>query len=567
MKTKDQNKFLYFLSLPFIGIYYVVGFIFNILDYEFIGFTFIFKPLIIFLKYVSLGCYYTTYGIFYPLIYIYNLIIDKIYDSRKTKINLTEIAPYEEVNLDTSERTSTEENTPEAKKKLSLSEMLKEKWDNLSINRERKRKIDEQNRKLILEIQKEKKRSETPVAFKYTAIDPKGKKETNIFIALSKMEVLTYLTNENFKVLSIETSKLINILYGPDSQFQTKMSTKDLVFWLTQLSTYIKSGITLTESMRILSKQLGKKRSKKRLYDSIVYNLTLGESFSTALAKQGKTFPALLISMIKTAEATGELESTLDDMANYYTEVENTRKAMVSALMYPTIISVFSIGVITFILLYVMPKFEGVYSEAGAKLNPFTQFLLDASAFLKLNIVKILLVALLILLINIILYKKVKEFRKFIQEVAMKLPLFGKIIIYKEMNIFAKTFASLLKNNVFITDSINLLYEVTNNEIYREIMLKTINNIARGEKISESFYNQWAIPEVAYYMIVTGESTGELAEMMEKVANYYQVEHKSLVDNLQALLEPVMIVFLAVVVGGIVLAVILPMFGLYDQIK
>lgn len=567
MKTKDQNKFLYFLSLPFIGIYYVVGFIFNILDYEFIGFTFIFKPLIIFFKYVSLGCYYTTYGIFYPLIYVYNLIIDKIYDSRKTKINLNEIAPYEEVNLDTSEQASTEENTPEVKKKLSLSEMLKEKWDNLSINRERKRRMDEQNRKLILEIQKEKKRSETPVAFKYTAIDPKGKKETNIFIALSKMEVLTYLTNENFKVLSIETSKLINILYGPDSQFQTKMSTKDLVFWLTQLSTYIKSGITLTESMRILSKQLGKKRSKKRLYDSIVYNLTLGESFSTALAKQGKTFPALLISMIKTAEATGELESTLDDMANYYTEVENTRKAMVSALMYPSIISVFSVGVITFILLYVMPKFEGVYKEAGAELNPFTQFLLDASAFLQLNIIKILLVILLIILILVILYRKVKEFRKFMQEVAMKLPLFGKIIIYKEMNIFAKTFASLLKNNVFITDSINLLYEVTSNEIYREIMLTTINNIARGEKISESFYNQWAVPEVAYYMIVTGESTGELAEMMDKVANYYQVEHKSLVDNLQALLEPIMIIFLAVVVGGIVLAVILPMFKLYDQIK
>ena len=567
MKTKDQNKFLYFLSLPFIGIYYVVGFIFNILDYEFIGFTFVFKPLIIFFKYVSLGCYYITYGIFYPIIYVYNLIIDKIYDSRKTKINLNEIAPYEEVNLDMSESSPKEENTPEAKKKLSLSEMLKEKWDNLSINRERKRKIEEQNRKLILEIQKEKKRSETPVAFKYTAIDPKGKRVTNIFIALSKMEVLTYLTNENFKVLSIQTSKLINILYGPDSQFQTKMSTKDLVFWLTQLSTYIKSGITLTESMRILSKQLGKKRSKKRLYDSIVYNLTLGESFSTSLAKQGKTFPALLISMIKTAEATGELESTLDDMANYYTEVENTRKAMVSALMYPSIISVFSVGVITFILLYVMPKFEGVYSEAGAKLNPFTQFLLDASAFLQLNIVKILLVVLLIILINIILYKKVKEFRKFIQEVSMRLPLFGKIIIYKEMNIFAKTFASLLKNNVFIADSINLLYEVTSNEIYREIMLKTINNIARGEKISESFYNQWAVPEVAYYMIVTGESTGELAEMMEKVANYYQVEHKSLVDNLQALLEPVMIIFLAVVVGGIVLAVILPMFGLYEQIK
>lgn len=564
MKTKHKDKFLYFLSLPFIGIYYTVGFIFNILNYEFIGITFIFNPLIIFFKYVSLGCYYTSYGIFYPLIYIYNLIIDKIYDSRKTKINLNEIAPDEDIDLENTEADNEENNS---NKKLSLSEQLKQKWNSLSFIVNRKRKIEEQNRNLILEVQRDKKRSDTPVAFKYTAIDPKGKRISNIFIALSKMEVLTYLTNENYKVLTIQTSKLINILWGPDSQFQTRISTKDLIFWLTQLSTYLKSGITLTESMRILSKQLGKNKSKKRLYDSIVYNLTLGESFSVALSKQGKTFPALLISMIKTAEATGELENTLDDMANYYTEIENTRKAMVSALMYPSIIAVFSVGVITFILLYVMPKFEGVYKEAGAKLNVFTQFLLDASAFLKLNIVKIILIILLIVLILAILFKKVKAFRKFVQELAMRMPLFGNIIIYKEMNIFAKTFASLLKNNVFITESISLLSEVTSNEIYKEIMLSTINNIAKGEKISESFYNQWAVPEVAYYMIVTGESTGELAEMMDKVANYYQIEHKSLVDNLQSLIEPIMIIFLAVVVGGIVLAIVLPMFQLYDQIK
>ena len=271
--------------------------------------------------------------------------------------------------------------------------------------------------------------------------------------------------------------------------------------------------------------------------------------------------------MIKTAEATGELEATLDDMANYYTEVENTRKAMVSAMMYPAIISVFSVAVITFILLYVMPQFESIYKEAGAELNIFTQFLLDASRFLKLNIFKILFFIILVALILMLAYQKIKAFRRFLQEFAMKLPVFGKIIIYKEMNIFAKTFASLLKNNVFITDSINLLFEVTNNEIYKEIMLKTINNIAKGEKISDSFKDQWAVPEVAYYMIVTGESTGELGDMMDKVANYYQVEHRALVDNLKAFIEPVMIILLAVVVGGIVLAIVLPMFGLYKNIQ
>lgn len=563
---KNNNRFLYYLSLPFIGIYYVVGFLFNIINYEIIGILFVFKPLIIFFKYVSLGCYYTVYGMFYPLIYLYNLIIDKVYDLSKVKININEIAPEEEINLDLSDNNNEEEKVEESKPKT-LKELLEEKWNNLSFIKAKKRKQEEQIRNLILEVQRDKKRSETPLAFKYIAIDPKGKKETNIFIALSKMEVLTHLINENYKVLSITTSKLINILYGPDSSFQTKMSTKDLIFWLTQLSTYLKSGITLTESMRILSKQLGKNKSKKRLYDSIVYNLTLGESFSTALSKQGKTFPALLISMIKTAEATGELESTLDDMAAYYTQIENTRKAMVSAMMYPSIVLVFSVGVVTFILLYVMPKFKNIYAEAGADLNFFTQFLLDASDFLKLNITKIILIVLLIVLLIIIAYKRIKSFRRFLQEIAMKIPLFGKIIIYKEMNIFAKTFASLLKNNVFITESISLLSEVTNNEIYKEIMLKTINNIAKGEKISDSFYNQWAVPEVAYYMIVTGESTGELADMMEKVAAYYQTEHKALVDNIQALIEPIMIIFLAVVVGGIVLAIVLPMFSLYTQIS
>ena len=561
-----KNKILYFFSLPFLGIYYVVDFIFRMVDYIFKKLGFIFNPIIAFFKYVSLGCYYTTYGLFYPLIYLVNKLIDVIYDQKKTKIDLNKVAPYEEVNMDTSEEGKNTKKVP-VDKKLTFSEYLNNKLNELYIVKEQKRKIDKQIHDLVVEVQRDKTRSEKPVAFKYTALDSKNKKITNIFIAFSKMEVLTYLTNENLRVLSITTSKLIDILYGPESQFQTKMSTKDLIFWLTQLSTYIKSGITLTEAMRILSKQMANNRSKKRLFDSIVYNLTLGESFSTALSKQGNTFPALLISMIKTAEATGELEETLDDMANYYTEVENTRKAMVSALMYPAIISVFSVGVITFILLYVMPQFEGIYKEAGADLNFFTQFLLDASQYLKTNIFKILLIIVLIAMLLALAYQKIKAFRRFIQEIAMKLPAFGKIIIYKEMNIFAKTFASLLKNNVFITDSINLLSEVTSNEIYKEIMLKTVNNIARGEKISDSFQNQWAVPEVAYYMIVTGESTGELAEMMDKVANYYQTEHKALVDNLKAFIEPVMIIFLAVVVGGIVLAIVLPMFGLYTKIS
>lgn len=547
---KNKNTFLYILKLPFLCIFKLF-------------------------EYVSLGCYYTLYGVLYPFIFIFNKIGDlifKAYSKSKSKnIDIKEIAPLEEIKLDTSD-TQTEsisEKQPNkiAKAPLDIKEYFKKKYEEFSFVKKQREKENEQIQALFESVQKDNLRSEKPLVFKYTAKDPAGKKVSNVFIAYSKMEVFSFLQNEGYKVLSIKTSDFINFIYSPQVVGNVKLSNKDIIFWLTQLSTYLKSGIPLTEAMRILGKQLSSSTKKKRLFDSIIYNLTLGESFSSALSKQGTSFPALLISMIKTAEATGELEATLDDMAEYYTDIENTRKAMINALTYPVIVSLFSVAVVTFIMIYVIPQFSGIYESAGAELNSFTLFIVSASAYLEKNIIKILLIIVGIVLVLVILYKNVKEIRTQLQTIAMKIPKFGKIIIYKEMSVFAKTFSSLLKNNVFITDSINLLSEVTNNEIYKQIMFKTVYYIAKGDKISTAFYNHWAVPEVAYYMIVTGESTGELAQMMSKVADYYQTEHKSLINNMKAFIEPAMIIFLAVVVGGIVMAVILPMFGLLSQIQ
>ena len=271
--------------------------------------------------------------------------------------------------------------------------------------------------------------------------------------------------------------------------------------------------------------------------------------------------------MIKAAEATGELEETLDDMAEYYTETEQTRKQMISALMYPSAIFVIAIAVTSFMLIFIVPKFEGIYQSAGVEINPFTAFVLAASEFLKSNIYIILLIFVLIIFIIMMLYKKVKAFRHSFQRFSMKLPVIGNVLIYKELTIFTKTFSSLLRNNVFITDSMDILSKITNNEIYKQIMINTITNIARGDKISESFKDHWAIPDVAYFMIVTGESTGELASMMSKVSTYYQEEHRNLIATMKSFIEPAIIVILALVVGGVILAIIVPMFSLYGQIQ
>lgn len=165
-----------------------------------------------------------------------------------------------------------------------------------------------------------------------------------------------------------------------------------------------------------------------------------------------------------------------------------------------------------------------------------------------------------------IAYKKIKKFRVAVQITMMHLPIIKNVIIYKEINIFAKTFASLLRNNVYITESMDILSKITNNEIYRAIMYKTIDNIVKGEKISEAFKDHWAVPDIAYYMIVTGESTGQLDDMMQKVSDYYQSEHKAIVSALKSFIEPVMIVLLAIMVGIIIISVILPMYQLYNQL-
>ena len=342
------------------------------------------------------------------------------------------------------------------------------------------------------------------------------------------------------------------------------MTTKELIFWLTQLSTYLKAGITLTEAVKILSKQMSTKSSKARAFQSISYELTLGANFSTALEKQGNMFPALLINMIKAAEASGTLLETLEDMASYYTEIDETKKQMKSAMTYPIVISVFAFGVVTFILMFIIPKFVEIYESNDIAISGITAAVIWLGNFLVNNIFIIIGFIIFVIICLYVAYKEVKAFKRSFQTMLMHIPVIKDIIIYNELTIFTKTFASLLRNNVFITESIDILSKITNNEIYKSILFKTINNIVKGEKISEAFKDHWAVPDVAYFMIVTGESTGELDNMMQKVSEYYQGLHRNVVSNLKAFIEPILISFLAFVVGGIIIAVVVPMFGMYQ---
>ena len=460
------------------------------------------------------------------------------------------------------------EKQEEKKKKSVLNMDIGDLLKNTKFMQKKIAKLEKEKLNLYKELEGDGKiRSKESRVFRFTAKNPEGKLETGIVSGFSKLDINTFLVQDGYDVYKIESNKTIDFLYGQTSILAPKLKSKDLLFWLTQLSTYLKSGIPLADSIRILNQQMNKKGQYKRAFQSISYELTMGESFSKALEKQGTMFPALLINMIKAAEATGELEETLDDMANYYEEIDKTRRQMISALTYPSVIMVFSLAVITFIMIYVIPEFVGIYEDNNAEITGITKAVIDISNFLQHNFGNILFLIAITTIVLVMCYKKIKAFRKNIQVFAMKLPVIGNILKYNEMTIFAKTFSSLLRNNVFITESIDILSKITNNEVYKEIMYNTIDNVVKGEKISAAFKDHWAIPDVAYYMIVTGESTGKLAEMMSKVSTYYQEMHRNLVNSLKSFIEPIMISGLAIVVGIILLAVIVPMFGIMNTLE
>ena len=240
---------------------------------------------------------------------------------------------------------------------------------------------------------------------------------------------------------------------------------------------------------------------------------------------------------------------------------------MLSAMTYPAVIFVLAIVVLVYIILYVVPQFTDMYSQVGSDLPTITVIIMHISDFLAGNLLYVILVIISIFIILITLFKNVSNFRYSVQWLLMHIPVVKNIIIYKEIVMFTKTFASLINYDVFITDSMEILGKITNNEIYKSLIKEAVMNLSNGNGVSIAFKDHWAFPPIAYEMLLTGERTGRLGTMMSKVSDYYNNEQKNLVTQLKSLIEPIMIIFLAVAVGIVLLAVIVPMFDMYSNIS
>lgn len=448
--------------------------------------------------------------------------------------------------------------------------------------------------------------------FRYTVRLNNGKLYKNTFDAPNIEEVERFLKSEGYEVVKITPRTKLDI------DLPTKLKTANLAFSLTQISTYLKSGIALVDAIRIVSKQTENK-VEKVIWDKVTYSLLSGKNFSEALEEQSNIFPAMLINMVKTAELTGALTEILDDMADYYEQTAQTRKEMISAMTYPAVIFIIALIVTVFMFVAVVPQFAGlIESESGEDSLPLTTKVITnvsnfmiadtfhpneektakeettdqsssdddyinydkttsvsnssetssnsgiLSNFRIKNYMVVFIILLILLLIYRTLFKNIKAFRRTMQSVYMRIPVLGKIIIYNEVIVFTKTFSSLINHGVKIADSIEVLGKVTNNELFKELIEETMDNIIKGRNVSEAFKGSSFFPVVAYEMLVTGENTGRLGEMMEKVSTHFSNLHKNTINQMKSLLEPTMILFIGGMVGIIIVSILIPMFQVYN---
>jgi len=494
-----------------------------------------------------------------------NRIIKEENEKRLREMRAKELAEINQKRIEEENNKLNQTLTVENNKKVSkFQEFINSFLVLLGIN-----KTKEEQKALLLDFEGDDAlKSTEKQMYRYVVKTPEGKIVKGYFPGFSKVEVHSFLLSEGNEVYSIETNKWIRLMYGTGSDInKKKIKTGDLIFFITQLSTYIKAGITLVEALKILSRQF-KKKNYSRIFRSMIYDLSMGDSFSVAMDKQGNAFPRLLINMVKASEMTGELPEALDDMEDYFTETDKTRKQMITALTYPAIILVIAIVAIVFIMVWVVPQFVGIYSSIdGAKIPGITMFIMNTSNFLQKYYLYIIIAIALFIVAFVYVYKNIKSFKTFMQWTIMHMPVFGNVVIYNEVTMFTKTFASLLAHNVFITDSMEILNKLTTNEIYKGLIDDTIANLAKGEKVSLAFKDHWAFPIPAYEMITTGEMTGQLPEMMQKVSAYYQELHRNAVTRIKTFVEPVMILLLTAVVGVIVLSIVIPMFNMYTTLN
>jgi len=398
--------------------------------------------------------------------------------------------------------------------------------------------------------------------FKWKGKDLKGKVRKGEIIAINKNDAISKLKNKKISVITIKAApKDIEIPF-----LKQKIKDKEILIVTKQLSIMLASGLPLDQSLNIIAEQTTNKRMGEIVYD-IKNEIEGGSTLANALKKHKEAFSDMYINMVNSGEKTGNLDGVLKRLTDMMEKSIALKRKIRGAMIYPTIVSIVAVGVITLILTFVIPTFAEMYSSSGMQLPLPTLIVISISLFLKANIVYMLIGLIALIIIIRIAYKKSYKFHRFADKLIINLPIVGILARKGSIANFATILASLSSSGIDILEALDIAAKTSGNLIIEETLTEVKNMVERGENLSDSMAASGEFPDMVIQMVSVGEETGTLDEMLQKVYLYYEEEIDNTVKNLTTMIEPVIIVVLGGIIGFLVVAMYLPIFKIGETIK
>lgn len=396
-------------------------------------------------------------------------------------------------------------------------------------------------------------------------IDLDGKVLSTTYKAETKEEVVQMIRSKGHTPVKVEVEATKGQDLATMSLFQPKVKVKDIAVFCKQLHTMLHAGMPLISALDVLQNQSENKVIQKTVRD-MVTQVQKGEILSTAMKRHRKVFPNLLVNMIEAGEMTGNLDSVLERMSEHYIKEEKINGKIKAAMTYPMVLSVLIVFVVTFLLVFIMPTFVQMFESSGVELPLPTKIVIAVGESLK-NFWFVYIGVVLGSILAVSQALKSKSVKRVIQRTLLKFPVVGPSMAKIATSRFTRTFSTLLGSGIAVMQALETSANVTGNEVVISGIGSVIEDIKKGSTISSRLKSVGVFPPMMISMVSIGEESGSLETMLEKTADFYDQELEASITRLLGLIEPIMIVVMAVIIGFIVVSMMMPMFGMLQTVK
>ncbi len=400
--------------------------------------------------------------------------------------------------------------------------------------------------------------------FQYTAIAPDGKKKSGKVEAKSKEVAVANLKAEGYTVTKIDTAGVLNI--SGLLNFGKKVKKRDFAIFCRQFVSIVQAGVSIVDAFAMLGEQT-QNAALKTAIEQTHSDISKGDTLAAAMRKRGGVFPPMLCNMVEAGEASGSLDKAFDRMAIQFEKDAKLESAVKKAMIYPIVLIVVMIGVICAMMLFVIPRFTGMFEEIGAgELPAITKALVAISDFFVHYwwLVAIIVIA---IVVGYKTFYATQNGKELIDRIKLRIPVFGQIQIKSACAKLGRTLCTLLGAGVPMVDALDITARSMDNEMYKQAMKDAKDQVTRGVTLSRPLKTSGLFPPMVIHMISIGEETGNIESMLENVAEYYEEDVQVATESMMALMEPAIVIVMAVLVGFLVLAILTPMFSLYESLS